>query len=173
MPAFKQKYGFSGAAITAVDLIKGIAKLIGWDVINVPGATGYIDTDYAAKGKYAIKALKNHDVVLVHVEATDEASHEGNLQEKIVALQNIDEKIITPILKAGKEFNGLRIMVLPDHYTPIEKKTHTREPVPFAIGGDGVEKGSGLPFTEANAQGSNLYIEHGHELMEYFLRQCV
>ncbi len=172
MPSFRQKYGFSGAVITAVDLVKGIARLIGWDVINVPGATGYLDTDYAAKGKYAIEALKNHDLVVVHVEATDEASHEGNLQEKIFAIQNIDEKIITPILKAGQDFNGLRIMVLPDHYTPIEKKTHSRDPVPFAIGGDGVEGGLGLPFTEANAQRSKLFIEHGHELMEYFLKKA-
>lgn len=171
MPSFRQRYGISsGAVITAVDLVKGIARLIGWDVINVPGATGYLDTDYAAKGKYAIEALKNHDLVVVHVEATDEASHEGNLQEKIFAIQNIDEKIITPILKAGQDFNGLRIMVLPDHYTPIEKKTHSREPVPFAIGGDGVERILGLPFTEANAQRSKLFIEHGHELMGYFLK---
>ncbi len=171
MPAFRQKYGLSGAAITAVDLIKGIATLIGWDVINVPGATGYIDTDYAAKGKYAIEALKTHDVVVVHVEAPDEASHEGNLQEKIFAIQDIDKNIITPILEAGKDFTGLRIMVLPDHYTPIEKKTHTREPVPFAIGGDGVDKGLGLPFSEANALRSKLFIRHGHKLMGHFLRQ--
>ncbi|HHT9124676.1 MAG TPA: cofactor-independent phosphoglycerate mutase [Candidatus Brocadiia bacterium] len=172
MPGFRQRYGISGAVITAVDLVKGIARLIGWDVINVPGATGYLDTDYAAKGKYAIEALKNHDLVVVHVEATDEASHEGNLQEKIFAIQNIDEKIISPILEAGRDLKNLRIMVLPDHYTPIEKKTHSREPVPFAIGGDGVEEGLGLPFTEANAQRSKLFIEHGHELMEYFLRKC-
>lgn len=170
MPAFRQKYGFSGAVITAVDLIKGIARLIGWDVIDVPGATGYIDTDYAAKGKYAIEALKNHDVVLVHVEAPDEASHEGRLREKILAIQDIDEKIISPILKAGKDFNSLRVMVLPDHYTPVEKKTHTSEPVPFAIGGDGVNKDLCLTFTEATAQHSKLFVKHGHELMEYFLK---
>jgi 2,3-bisphosphoglycerate-independent phosphoglycerate mutase len=169
MPTFKERFNLTGAVITAVDLIKGIACYLGWDIINVPGATGYLDTNYANKGYYAIQALETHDVVLIHIEAPDEAGHEGNVHEKVQAIEQVDSKIIGPVLEAKNKFRDLRIMVLPDHYTPIVKRTHTPESVPFAAYGTGIEKGIGLPYTEANAHASGLHIKEGHELMEHLI----
>lgn len=166
MPSFQERFNLKGAVITAVDLIKGISLYLGWDIINVPGATGYYDTDYSNKGKYAIEALENHDMVLVHIESPDEAGHEGNIKEKVTAIEQIDRKIIGPITDAGNSFQELRILVLPDHYTPIEKRTHTAEPVPFVVCGSGIQKDDGKPLTEANAAASKLHISKGHELIE-------
>ena len=166
MPSFHERFNLKGAVITAVDLIKGISLYLGWDIINVPGATGYYDTNYSNKGKYAIEALENHDMVLVHIESPDEAGHAGNVKEKVTAIEQIDSKIIGPIIAAGNTFQELRILVLPDHYTPIEKRTHTPEPVPFVICGTGIQKGDGKPLTEANAAASKLHIRKGHELIE-------
>lgn len=166
MPTFYERFHLSGAVITAVDLIKGIGCYLGWDIIDVPGATGYFDTDYANKGSYAVKALENYDVVLVHVESPDEASHEGNVHEKVTAIEQIDKNIIGAVLAAKDKFCNLRILVLPDHYTPIVKRTHTPEPVPFAVYGTGIEKGIGLPYSEANANASGLHVKEGHRLIE-------
>jgi len=169
MPTFKERFHLTGAVITAVDLIKGIACYLGWDIIQVPGATGYLDTNYANKGQYAVKALETNDVVLVHIEAPDEAGHEGNVHEKILAIEQVDSKIIGPLLEAKNIFRDLRILVLPDHYTPIVKRTHTPEPVPFVAYGSGIEKGIGLPYSETNARASGLHIEEGHRLIEHFI----
>ena len=132
MPSFKELYGVSGAVISAVDLLRGIAVYAGLAVVNVPGATGYLDTDYAAKAEYALESLRDNDFVYIHVEAPDEAGHEGLVKEKVKAIEEIDEKIVARILKEmkGQEY---RLAVLPDHATPIEAMTHTSEPVPFAI----------------------------------------
>lgn len=169
MPTFKERFHLTGAVITAVDLIKGIACYLGWDIIQVPGVTGYLDTNYANKGAYAIKALETHDMVLVHVEAPDEAGHEGNVHEKVLAIEQVDSKIIGPLLEAKNRFRELRILVLPDHYTPIIKQTHTPESVPFAAYGTGIEKGIGLPYSENNAQASGLHIKEGHRLIEHLI----
>lgn len=172
MPTFKEKYGLaSGAAISAVDLIKGLARLLGWEVIEVPGATGYIDTDYAAKGRYAVEALKGHDLVLVHVEAPDEASHMGNVKEKIKAIENIDASIVGPMLQALKSKGEYRLLFLCDHYTVTQIRTHSAEPVPFAMCGSGLGPASGLAITEANALKTKLHLKKGHELMGLFLVQ--
>jgi 2,3-bisphosphoglycerate-independent phosphoglycerate mutase len=169
MPTFKERFNLRGAVITAVDLIKGIAHYIGWDIINVPGATGYLDTNYSNKGQYAVQALENYDIVLVHIESPDEAGHEGNVHEKVSAIEQIDSKIIGPVLEVKDKFRDLRIMVLPDHYTPIVKRTHTSEAVPFVIYGNGIGKGVGLPYTEANAHASGLSIKEGHRLIEHLI----
>jgi 2,3-bisphosphoglycerate-independent phosphoglycerate mutase len=167
---FRKRFGLKGVAITAVDLVRGLAKLVGFDVIEVPGATGFFDTNYQGKAEAAIKALKDHDLVFVHIEAPDEASHQGNAEIKKRALERIDQLVVGPVLEALKEYPQWRIMVLPDHPTPVRTCGHSREPVPFAMAGTGV---SGLvkdPFNEANAVKSGLLIENGHELMEYFLK---
>jgi len=169
MPSFRERFNLNGAVITAVDLIKGIALYLGWDVVDVPGATGYLDTNYDNKGKYAVKALEDHDVVLVHVESPDEAGHEGKIKEKIFAIEQIDDKIIGPVMNAGNKFQSLRILILPDHFTPLEKRTHTAEPVPFVICGTGIDKGMGVSFTETHAKASKLHIKKGHQLMEYLI----
>jgi 2,3-bisphosphoglycerate-independent phosphoglycerate mutase len=168
---FADRFGCRGAAISAVNLICGIARLIGWDVIDVPGITGYVDTDYAAKGRYAIDALGDYDLVFVHIEAPDEAAHEGDVKAKIRAIEQVDREVVGPIMAAAADFSDLRLMILPDHLTSVETGKHTRGDVPFAISGAGVDERSGLDFTESNAAQSDLYIAHGHELMEHFIRQ--
>jgi 2,3-bisphosphoglycerate-independent phosphoglycerate mutase len=170
---FQARWGLSGAAITAVDLVRGIAKLIGWDVVEVDGATGYYDTNYAGKARAAIQALASHDIVVVHVEASDEAGHNGDGHEKIRALEAIDREIVGPVLdaltKAGEPF---RILVSPDHETPIELRSHERQPVPFAMMGDGlIPAHTAGAFTEAAARKTGMHVAVGHELMEYFLKR--
>jgi 2,3-bisphosphoglycerate-independent phosphoglycerate mutase len=168
---FKQLHGVSGAMITAVDLLRGLAALIGWDRIEVPGATGYTDTDYAAKGRYAIEALKNYDLVCVHIEAPDEASHEGDLRKKIEALESIDRDIVAPVLEAldasGKPF---RILVTPDHPTYLSTKTHTHGDVPLAMCGAGIEADPNDRYGETVAANSDFALPQGWDLMAHFLK---
>jgi 2,3-bisphosphoglycerate-independent phosphoglycerate mutase len=176
MPKFVEKFSVSGSVISAVDLIKGLGRILGLDVINVPGATGYYDTDYLAKAKAAIKSLHNHDFVFVHVEAPDEAGHNGNLREKITAIERFDQLVVGPILEYCKTITDFKIMVLPDHATPIALKTHTAESIPFAIYGKDITPQSFVQYSEKEAQKSELYFEHGYQLMEYFIskedKQC-
>ncbi|GJQ58702.1 MAG: cofactor-independent phosphoglycerate mutase [Candidatus Scalindua sp. AMX11] len=169
LPFFKEIYHLSGAVITGVDLLKGLGVILGWEIIDVPGATGYLDTDYDAKARYAIEAFNTHDLVLIHVEAPDEAGHEGNIGEKIRAIENIDSKIVGPLHTALKKFGNFRMLILPDHYTPIQERTHTREPVPFAMYGADFHEKSTLAFSESNAALTNLEIHKGHTLMRHFI----
>jgi len=167
---FAEVYGLPrGAMITAVDLLRGLAALIGWRRIEVPGATGYLDTDYAAKGRYAIAALADTDIVCVHVEAPDEASHEGNVQAKIKALEEIDEKIVGPLHAALAAQGDYRILVTPDHPTPVRIKTHSHGAVPFAICGRGVPVDDARTYDEAAAARSALAFDDGWRLMRFFL----
>ena len=133
MPLFNDLYGIHGSTITAVDLIKGLGVFSGLNNIDVPGATGYFDTDYKAKGKYAVNALKDNDILFVHVESPDEAGHAGNIDEKIKAIEQIDEKILNPIVNNIASYGDYKIAILPDHATPIDIRTHTRDLVPLAI----------------------------------------
>ena len=144
---FAERYGKQGAMITAVDLLRGLAVLLGWRRIEVPGATGYIDTDYAAKGRYAVEALKDVDLVCVHVEATDEASHEGDAAAKVKALEEIDRHIVGPLHEALKRYGEYRILVTPDHPTPLRTKTHSHGYVPLAMAGAGIRPGRLPPRT--------------------------
>jgi 2,3-bisphosphoglycerate-independent phosphoglycerate mutase len=167
---FKELHGKSGAMITAVDLLRGLAALIGWQRIEVPGATGYLDTDYAAKGRYAIEALKSTDIISVHVEATDEASHEGRADAKIKALEEIDAQIVAPLHAALKKHGDYRILVSPDHPTPIRTKTHSHGYVPFAICGAGVAADTATTYDEVAAGTSSLAFDEGWRLMAHFLK---
>ncbi len=169
LPSFKDKYGLRGAAITAVDLIRGIALSVGWKLIEVPGATGYIDTDYKAKGQYAIQALDEVDLVAVHIEAPDECGHNGDAFNKVKSLEHIDEHIVGPVLEKLRTFGEWRILCVPDHPTPVAKKTHTETPPPFCMAGSGVTADRGAAFNEAEAAETGLQIDPGHDLMEYFL----
>lgn len=169
LPSFAEVYGKQGAMITAVDLLRGLAALLGWRRIEVPGATGYLDTDYAAKGRYAIEALAQNDLVCVHVEATDEASHEGRADAKIQALEEIDAKIVGPVhaaLEAGGEY---RLLITPDHPTPLRTKTHSHGCVPFAICGSGIKPDSETTYDEVAAGRTDLAFPEGWRLMRYFL----
>ncbi len=170
MESFKKRFGLSGAAITAVDLVKGLAILIGFDLINVPGATGFVDTNYEGKASAAIEALEKYDIVFVHIEAADEASHNGSIEMKKKAIEQIDKYIVGPILEALQGYENWRILVLPDHPTPISSRAHSSGPVPFAMAGNDVSGVLHTTFSEANAAKSGIKIDNGFELMEYFLK---
>jgi 2,3-bisphosphoglycerate-independent phosphoglycerate mutase len=174
MPSFRDKYGLPGGVISAVDLLRGIGITIGLETIHVPGITGYLDTNYLGKAEHALEALNHLDFVYVHVEAPDEAAHNGDLKAKIQAIEDFDSKVVKTVLQGIKKFKDYSVMVLPDHPTPIIKRTHTSEPVPFAIfrSEDEQEKPrKGVGFDESSASQSQIFIPKGYELMDYFLRR--
>jgi 2,3-bisphosphoglycerate-independent phosphoglycerate mutase len=166
---FQEVYGKKGAIISAVDLVRGVGILLGWKRIDVPGATGYLDTDYGAKGRYGIEALKDHDVVCVHVEAPDEASHEGRADEKVKALERIDHEIVGPMLEALPRYGDWRILVSPDHRTPLRTRAHSYGMVPFAVAGTGVEAKGQTSYDEVVAATAPLEFKEGWRLMKWFL----
>jgi 2,3-bisphosphoglycerate-independent phosphoglycerate mutase len=166
---FEKKHGRRGTMITEVDLLRGLAALIGWQRIEVPGTTGYYDTDYAAMGRYAIDALPATDVLCVHVEATDEASHEGNAPAKIKALEDIDHHIVGPLHAALKKQGDYRILVTPDHPTPLRTKTHSHGLVPLAICGSGIAPDVATTYDEVAAAASSLAFPEGWKMMDFFL----
>ncbi len=170
MESFKKRFGLNGAAITAVDLVRGLSMLIGFDLLNVPGATGFVDTNYQGKALAAIEALDKYDLVFIHIEAPDEASHNGSIDMKKKAIEQIDKHIVGPVLEALQGYEKWRILVLPDHPTPISSRAHSAGPVPFAMAGTGVKGILNTTFSEANAEKSGIRIENGYELMEYFLK---
>jgi 2,3-bisphosphoglycerate-independent phosphoglycerate mutase len=166
---FRDVYGKTGKMITAVDLLRGLAALIGWDRIEAPGATGYLDTDYASKGRCAVEALPTTDLVCVHIEAPDEASHEGNMAAKIQAIEEIDRHIVAPVWRALQEQDEYRILVTPDHPTPLRTKTHSHGFVPFTIAGSGLAADAATTYDEFAAAASPREFPQGWKLMNYFL----
>lgn len=166
---YREKFGLSGAVISAVDLIKGIGCCAGLEVINVPGATGYIDTNYRGKAEAALAALERHDFVYVHVEAPDEASHSGNLQHKLKAIEDFDRLVVGTVLEGLDRFEDVRLLCCPDHPTPVRLMTHTSDPVPFVVYRHGAPSGNGAAsYDEATAKATGLVLE-GHRLMELLL----
>jgi len=166
---FEELHHKRGAIISAVDLVRGVGQLLGWKRIDVPGATGYLDTDYAAKGRAGIEALADHDLVCVHIEAPDEASHEGRADEKVKALERIDEHIVGPLLDALPRHGEWRIVVSPDHRTTLRTKAHAYGLVPFAVAGSGVSSRGQGSYDEIVAESSPLVFEKGFEMMPWFL----
>lgn len=165
-PLFYDKFHLKGATVAAVDLIKGISSLAGFERPYVKGATGYIDTDYRAKAKKALELIQNYDIVYIHVEAPDEASHSGNIKEKIQAIENIDSKIVSPLYEAMPD--GTRFLIVTDHATPISLKTHFACPVPFALFEKGKkQKGQAGGFNE-DIQGIVL---KGEDLVSLFINK--
>ena len=169
IPTFFERFGKTGAVITAVDLLRGLGRILGWKIIDVPGATGYLDTDYAAKGRFAIDALRSVDLIVVHVEATDEASHEGNAAEKVEALERIDQHIVGPVREFLKSQGPYRMLISPDHPTFLRTKTHSHGYVPFAMCGSDIASDAATTYDEPTAASSNL-IMPGYELMPRFLK---
>jgi 2,3-bisphosphoglycerate-independent phosphoglycerate mutase len=171
MVTLKQRFGMDGYVISAVHLVKGIGMLAGLEALEVPGTTGYFDTNYGGKAQYALKGLREKNFVYVHVEAPDEAGHMGDLQLKIEAIEAFDEKIVGAILEGMKEFKRCKILVLPDHPTPLSVRTHTADPVPYVIYSNEERPISahGKTFDEASAGRSGISIEKGFELIERFL----
>lgn len=170
IPTLQEEYGISGAMISAVDLMKGLGMLRGMEIITVPGATGWIDTNYVGKGEAALDVLSRVDLVYVHVEAPDEASHAGLLREKIVAIEDFDCMVVGTIL-TGLEAQGLpcRVLFMPDHPTPIATRTHSSDPVPFVIYDNTNTKNNNWKFSEKYAKKTGLFIEEGYTILKRFL----
>lgn len=159
-PPFTKKYGKKGGIISAVDLLNGIARCAGMEVISVPGATGYLDTDYDAKARYALDAIKHLDFVYVHIEAPDEAGHLGSVEEKVKAIERVDGVVGT----IRDQFKGV-LAVLPDHPTPIRVKTHTRDPIPFVVVGKGTD-GSTV-YSETAGRSGGLKTRNATEFLAF------
>jgi len=170
LPLFKDRYGLTGAVISAVDLVNGIGRMVGLDVIDVPGANGYYDTNYKGKAQYALDSLKKHDFVYVHVEATDEAGHNGDWKAKIECCEQFDKKIVGPITKFFGLPKGVRILVCPDHPTPVATRTHDRSPVPFVMWGDGIEASGTKEYSEKEAAKQGLRFKSGEDMIQFFLK---
>ncbi len=179
VPTFASRFGLRGAMITSVDLLAGIANYIGWDRLHVRGLTSYHDTDYAAQGKATVEALAKYDVVCCHIEAPDEASHQGDYRTKVASLEAIDEHVVAPIVQGLARFGdperdssapGWRLLMMPDHYTLCSTRKHDATPVPFLMAGAWVRSTVARAFTEEASLESDLKIDPGHDLMEYFLR---
>ena len=168
---FKDRYGLSGSMISAVDLMKGIGIYAGFDIIKVPGATGYLDTNYVGKAEYALRELKENgkDIVYVHVEAPDEAGHNGDLQGKLQAIEDFDAKVVGT-LRRGMEGEAFRIMILPDHPTPVALRTHTPEPIPFILYDSREQEKSGRTYDEEEGKKSGWLIDDGTALIDEFLK---
>lgn len=169
MPLFKERFGLTGSVISAVDLIKGLGKIIGLDVINVEGATGYYDTNYLGKAHAALEALKDQDLVFLHVEAPDEAGHNGDLRMKIATIERFDKMVVGEVLNHFRDRRDFRLLVMPDHATPVARRRHTSDNVCVAMMGQGISHNGFSRFCESEARKSDVLFE-GHQLMDVLLR---
>ncbi|MHB8232799.1 MAG: cofactor-independent phosphoglycerate mutase [bacterium] len=175
MPTIKEEYGLSGSVISAVDLVKGIGKYAGLKVISVPVATGYLDTNYKGKVEYGMESLNSGDFVYIHVEAADEASHEGSIDKKLKAIEDFDNLIVGGVLEGLKKFGEYTVMILPDHYNQVKLKKHTPEPVPFCGFSTKLKntntktKYHAVNYSETLAQNSGLFFNSGPLLFKTFL----
>ncbi len=170
LPLFKDRYGLTGSVISAVDLVNGIGRLVGLDVITVPGANGYYDTNYKGKAEYALKSLEKHDFVYVHVEATDEAGHNGDWKAKVECCEHFDNKIVGTVLKHFKKSKDVRVLVCPDHPTPIVTRTHDNSPVPFAMWGEGITANGAKNYSERSATTMGLKFNSGKDMVQFFMK---
>jgi 2,3-bisphosphoglycerate-independent phosphoglycerate mutase len=169
LPTLKARFDVDGSVISAVDLVNGLGRLAGLKVIKVPGATGFLDTDYAAKGRYGLEALNKCDFLLIHIEAPDEAGHMGRADLKVEALERIDELILGPMLDALPGFGDYALLLMPDHATPSRLKTHSNEPVPFAMlrrESSPSSRANSRRYTEAEARRTGVMVDHGYRLIE-------
>ncbi|HTP66427.1 MAG TPA: cofactor-independent phosphoglycerate mutase [Geobacteraceae bacterium] len=172
MDHFREKFGLSGAVISAVDLVRGIGVCAGLEIIKVKGATGYVDTNYRGKAAAALEALERVDYVYLHVEAPDEAGHSGHLADKITAIERFDEQVVGPILDGIRKFGDYRVLCLPDHPTPVKLMTHTAAPVPFIVySGEETEHADVAGYDEESAGATGLYVSEGFRLMEMLLEK--
>ena len=174
MPTLKEQFGLSGAMISAVDLLKGLGVYAGLDKIDVPGATGYLDTNYDGKVDAAIQALETGNFVYVHIEAPDEAGHEGSLHKKIEAIEAFDARVVGPVVKRAARFPKVKLLVITDHLTPISKRTHVTDPVPFLLVEDlhaalQSAPSPGAAFCERTAHATGWQLANGAELFRLFV----
>ena len=162
-PSFKEIYGIDAAMTSGVSLLKGLAKMVRMENLDIPGVTDGLDNDYAAQAAGALKALQRCDAVFIHVEAPDEAAHSGHIKEKVEAIERVDREMLARLLSEGED--NLRMLVMPDHATPIEVRTHTSDPVPFVLWGPGFQATGAKVFSEAEARRSSIFIAEGYTLM--------
>ncbi|MBF0458659.1 MAG: cofactor-independent phosphoglycerate mutase [Nitrospirae bacterium] len=172
LPLFKEKFGIEGSLISAVDLTKGLGVCAGLKIIDVPGATGYIDTNYKGKAQYGVDSLSDRDFVYIHVEAPDEAGHSGKLQDKLRAIEDFDSLVVGEVIRLLKDTGDYKILLMPDHPTPIALKTHTNAPVPFVIyDSRHIKTNNRISYDEGIASlKDTVFIEEGHTLMSYFIK---
>ena len=170
IPTLGEKYGITGSLISAVDLLKGIGVYAGLRIINVEGATGYIDTNYQGKVEAALQAIAKEDLVLVHVEAPDEAGHQGSREDKLTAIADFDRKVVQPVLDGLREGPPFRLVVAMDHFTPLATRTHNSQPVPVAIYDSEQEGGCGLAYTEKNAAKAGISYPDGEKFFDRLMR---
>lgn len=163
MPAFKKVYGLDAAMTSGVDIMRGLARMIGMQVLDIPGVTGDLDNDYVAQSLGALEALGQYDMVVIHVEGTDEAAHAGLAEEKVKVIQRVDREILGRLRSWDKE--ALRVLVVPDHATPVEIRTHVADPVPFLLWGPGFTASGAKRFTEAEAEGTGVIVQEGCDIM--------
>ncbi|MBM4446393.1 MAG: cofactor-independent phosphoglycerate mutase [Chloroflexi bacterium] len=168
MPSFKRVYGLGAAMTSGVDLLRGLAQMADMTVLDIPGVTDGLDNDYAAQAAGTLKALEKYDLVAIHVEAPDEAAHAGSIDDKVEAIQMVDKEVVGRI--RSWNLDVLRVLVLPDHPTPIKIQTHTDEPVPFVLWGSGVASSGAKKFTEAEAKSTGIFIEDGYNIMSKLTR---
>jgi len=171
LPSFEEKYGLSGSIISAVDLVKGLGRIAGLEVIEVPGATGYLDTNYQGKAEALLRSIEDLDFCFLHLEAPDEAAHNGDVQTKIQAIEQFDARIIQPVIEGLKDRKEVKVLLLCDHLTPIVVRTHTDDPVPFLISSPDGEAQAGARYTEAAGKASGIFFGEGFRLMDYFLKE--
>jgi 2,3-bisphosphoglycerate-independent phosphoglycerate mutase len=173
LPTLQERFGLSGSVISAVDLVRGIGVLAGLEVIHVPGATGFFDTNYRGKAEYGLASLRHKDFLFLHVEAPDEAGHMGAVEKKVEALENFDEKVVGPILDGLREFPAWRVLLMPDHATPVARKTHVADPVPFALlSSEDIKQGRQKPvsYNEPSAKATGVVVPEAWHIMERFIR---
>ncbi|MGH7845844.1 MAG: cofactor-independent phosphoglycerate mutase, partial [Candidatus Binatia bacterium] len=167
LPALTERFGIKGGVISAVDIINGLGFYAGLERVHVPGITGFLDTNYKGKGDYALSGLENHDLMFVHIEATDEAGHMGDLNAKIKAIEDIDEKVIGTLLRGMPRWQDWKLLLLSDHATPIALKTHSPDPVPFALyGSNTAAESKKLGFNEREAKQEQIVLRQGTRLIE-------
>jgi 2,3-bisphosphoglycerate-independent phosphoglycerate mutase len=172
MVTLEERYGIRGALISAVDLLKGIGVYAGMEVINVPGATGYLDTNYQGKVDAAVNSLDNTDLVLIHVEAPDETGHQGDMPNKIKAIEDFDQKIVQPVFDSLSGLMDFRLVVCMDHFTPLSLKTHTTDAVPVAIY-DSRHNGptANVSYSEENSRNAELKFANGEDFFQYIISE--
>ncbi len=170
LPSFREKYGLIGSIISAVDLVKGLGRCAGLEVIEVPGATGYLDTNYQGKADALLTSIEKMDFAFLHLEAPDEAAHNGDVRTKIQAIEQFDARIIGPVLEGLRDRKDVKVLLLCDHLTPIVVRTHTDDPVPFLISSLDSEPKAGVRYNETSAQASGVFLPDGFRLMEHFLK---
>jgi 2,3-bisphosphoglycerate-independent phosphoglycerate mutase len=172
MELYESRFGITGAVVSAVDLVNGIGRNAGFEVIAVEGATGYLDTNYEGKVEAALDALDRVDFVFVHIEAPDEASHEGRTDLKIQAIEDYDKRVVAPCLARARERGDCRVLIAPDHITSIETRTHAQGPVPFAMCGPGIEQDARVEYNEASAAEAGVLFPAGYTLVAAIIQEA-